>query len=233
MIDSPWAVTVINSDEFAIAGTTDSADFMQSLPTSTPSGRNGFVLHLRGLGANPPQFEVANELVFGGAGDDAAIDIIRGPRSPIFGGTEMGQVVIGGYTDSADFMFGSPQGGTDAFVGIYTPGKEYLIGVRYGGSGDDRFGRFGNRSLLGIPQPSIADYDGDDDLDFFTTTRISKNSANEFLQIREWNAYSFEVWRERHIFGLFGGSDTFSGFSAAARLLELKCAGTTRTTDSS
>ena len=112
MIDSPSAVTVINSDEFAIAGTTDSADFMQSLPTSTPSGRNGFVLHLRGLGASPPQFEVANELVFGGAGDDAAIDIIRGPRSPIFGGTEIGQVVIGGYTDSADFMFGSPQGGT-------------------------------------------------------------------------------------------------------------------------
>ncbi len=197
-IDSISAVRVVSADELVAIGTTDSIDAIANL--TPPSGRNVYALHMRGVGSHPGEFTTLNEAVIGGSGDDLGVDVIRGPQSPAFGGNVPGQVVIGGTTDSSDFPFGSPLGGKDAFIGMWTPGEPYLIGVRFGRESDDRFGGFAQRYDLGIRQNSIYDYDGDGNLEFFTDARIGTDTSLAFVQYRGWNADTFEVEREDHVF---------------------------------
>lgn len=177
-------VQAVNGDLIAVGTTWSLDDFAGLAPISRPAGANGFVVRMRGSDTFPQTFEPVEVVIVGGSGDDSINDVIESPSGFLLGGT----------TDSPDFPFGTPFGGSDMFVTHWTNGGGVDNGVRFGDTVDDIFEEFARRNMLGVPQASVYDYDGAG-LSFFTKGKISAG-VGEFIQVRQWGMDTLTPWRE-------------------------------------
>ena len=183
------AVVQVAGGDLIAAGTTESLDDFPGLTVGPrPTGENGFAVRLHGEGANPQDYTPTEVMIVGGAGDDGIYDVIESPQG----------VLLGGNTDSADFPFGSPLGGEDMFVAHWANGGGLDQGARFGEAGEDVFRGFARRNELGVPQMSVYDYDNAGYPSFVTSGKLFAG-GDEIIQVRQWNANSFQLVRERRL----------------------------------
>jgi len=194
--DSLKAAAAIDADTLVAVGCTDSFDLVPGTMSNT--GINAVAFRIRGVSGLIPSFEITSELLAGGRDDDSFTDV------PV---SSNGKMYMGGVTESSDFPFGSPLGGKDMFLGEWTPGGPYVIGVRFGGPDDDVFGGFASYTFNGSPQYGAFDANGDATDEFFTFGSVGTNTDDQFVQVRTWNADSFGAQGELHILGTSSGAD--------------------------